>query len=123
VHAAHVRKAEQDKLLGEGCDFFVQTNNLLVKTHAVGSPFSPKDDEKRLVLAQRLRPGLGIILQPDRSFFGIRRLPNGTDAQKTASQQAVHGRFPMGRFSVLHRTLWQDWVLAMANHGWYDTGP
>jgi hypothetical protein len=62
VGAAHVGNSQQDELLGEGGDFFVETNNLLVKPFAVGSALSPKDREYRLLLAQRLCLGHGIVL-------------------------------------------------------------
>ena len=75
VHAAHVRNAEQDELLGEGSNFFVETNNLLVKPLAVGSPLSPEHDEQRLILAQGLGPGLSRVLQPDRTLGSVCRLP------------------------------------------------
>src|SRR5712692_6972485 len=48
AHTAHVEDADQNKISGQPCKLFVETNNLLVKPAAVGSVVSPKNDEQEL---------------------------------------------------------------------------
>src|SRR5260370_11177693 len=53
VHTAHVEHADQNKISGQSCKLFVETNNLLVKPAAVGSVVSPKNDEQELAFSAR----------------------------------------------------------------------
>jgi hypothetical protein len=93
VRAARIGDAQQHKLLGEGGDLFVQTNNLLVKPFAVGSAFSPKDGKNRLVLSDRLRLRRGVVLQPRWLSIRFFLRTQGGDTENSAYQQTLHEPF------------------------------
>jgi hypothetical protein len=80
VYAAHIEDADQNKIPGQSCKLFVQTNNLLVKRIGVGSVVSPKDDEQWLIFSGCNFSCLLVIRVPQRLRF--LRAENGSEGKE-----------------------------------------